>query len=112
MLKTATIILLIGVLFGTLYSVAVVVSPQTIARSTLKARVGIGLEAVQDRGAAEAFVGQTSPLRPVQGDQQRRRPFRQHSDHLPAQHQIIQTPIVQQAIDSGQSAVDLRADSL
>jgi len=104
MLKTATIILLIGVLFGTLYSVAVVVSPQTIARSTLKT--------IQDRGAAEALVGQTSPLRPVQGDQQRRRPFRQHSDHLPAQHQIIQTPIVQQAIDSGQSAVDLRADSL
>ena len=62
MLKTATTILLIGVLFGTLYSVAVVVSPQTIARSTLKARVGIGLEAVQDRGAAETLVAQTRHL--------------------------------------------------
>jgi hypothetical protein len=62
MLKTATTILLIGMLFATLYSVAVVVSPQTIAQSTLKATVGIGLEAVQDRGVAETLVAQTRHL--------------------------------------------------
>jgi hypothetical protein len=54
MLKTATTILLIGVLFGALYSVAVVFSPQTVAQSTLKT--------IQDRGAAEAFIGQTRHL--------------------------------------------------
>lgn len=59
MLKTATTILVIAMLFSALYSVVLVVSPQTIAGSTLQARTGMSLEAVQDQGAAETIVVQT-----------------------------------------------------
>jgi hypothetical protein len=62
MLKTATAILLIGLLFGTVYSLVLIVSPQTIANSTLEARTEMKLESVQDQGAAETIVAQTRYL--------------------------------------------------
>jgi hypothetical protein len=62
MLKTATAILLIGLLFGTVYALVLIVSPQTVANSTLEARTETKLESVQDRGAAETIVVQTRHL--------------------------------------------------
>jgi len=59
MLKTATAILLIGMIFATLYSLVLIVAPQTIGGSTLKARAGLEFTAVQDPGAAETIVVQT-----------------------------------------------------
>jgi len=56
MLKTASAILLIGLLFGTLYTLVIIVSPQTVANSTLEARADITLENIQDKGAAETIV--------------------------------------------------------
>jgi hypothetical protein len=56
MLKTASAILLIGLLFGTLYTLVIIVSPQTVANSTLKARADMSLENIQDKGAAETIV--------------------------------------------------------
>jgi hypothetical protein len=62
MLKTATAILLVGLLFGAVYSLVLVVSPQTIANSTLEARTQMKLESVQDQPVAETIVGQTRYL--------------------------------------------------
>ena len=56
MLKTASVILLIGLLFGTLYTLVIIVSPQTVANSTLEARADMTLENIQDKGAAETIV--------------------------------------------------------
>lgn len=47
MLKTATAFLFIGMLFAALYSLVLVVSPQTIANSTLEARADTSLESLQ-----------------------------------------------------------------
>ena len=62
MLKTASAILLIGLLFGTVYALVLIVSPQTIANSTLEARTDMKLESVQDQGAAETIIVQTRHL--------------------------------------------------
>jgi len=59
MLKTATAFLFIGMLFAALYSLVLVVSPQTIANSTLEARADTSLESIQDKGVAETIVVQT-----------------------------------------------------
>ncbi len=56
MLKTATSVLLIGMLFAALYSLAIIVSPQTFANSTLEARAETKLENIQDQGAAETLI--------------------------------------------------------
>jgi hypothetical protein len=56
MLKTASAILLVGLLFGTAYTLVIIVSPQTVANSTLQARADMSLENVQDKGAAETIV--------------------------------------------------------
>jgi hypothetical protein len=57
-LKTGKTILLIGMLFALLYSLVIIISPQTIVGSTLKAR-GTSLESVQDRGAAGTIIVET-----------------------------------------------------
>jgi hypothetical protein len=56
MLKTASIFLLIGLLFGTIYSLVIIVSPQTVADSTLEARADTNLGNIQDKGAAETII--------------------------------------------------------
>jgi len=56
MLKTASAILLIGLLFGTIYTLVVIVSPQTVANSTLEARADMSLENIQDKGAVETIL--------------------------------------------------------
>jgi hypothetical protein len=56
MLKPATAILFIGVLFAALYSLLIVVSPQTVANSTLEARADTNLANIQDKTAVEAIV--------------------------------------------------------
>ena len=56
MLKTASIFLLIGLLFGTAYTVAIIVSPETVANSTLEARADTNLGYIQDEGAAETII--------------------------------------------------------
>ena len=56
MLKTATAFLFIGMLFAALYSLVLVVSPQTIANSTLEARADTSLESLQDKGAGETIL--------------------------------------------------------
>jgi hypothetical protein len=56
MLKTATTFLLIGLLFGTVYTLVIIVSPQTVANSTLEARAETKLENIQDPGAAETII--------------------------------------------------------
>jgi hypothetical protein len=59
MLKTATVVLFIGMLFAALYSLAIIVSPQTFANSTLEARAETKLENVQDPGAVETLIVET-----------------------------------------------------
>jgi len=56
MLKTAGVFLLIGLLFGTAYTLVIIVSPQTVANSTLKAKADMSLENIQDKGAAETIL--------------------------------------------------------
>jgi len=56
MLKTASAIVLIALLFGTVYTLVIIVSPQTVANSTLKARADMSLADIQDKGAAETIV--------------------------------------------------------
>ena len=56
MLKTATVVLFIAMLFAALYSLAIIVSPQTFANSTLEARAETKLENIQDQGAAETLI--------------------------------------------------------
>lgn len=62
MLKTASTVLLISMLFATLYSLALIVTPQTFGESTLKARTGIELAALQDQGVAQTIVVQTRQI--------------------------------------------------
>ncbi|OGD19829.1 MAG: hypothetical protein A2Y69_10595 [Candidatus Aminicenantes bacterium RBG_13_59_9] len=59
MSKTSTTVLFIAMLFAVLYSLAIIVSPQTFANSTLEARAETKLENIQDQGAAETLVVQT-----------------------------------------------------
>jgi hypothetical protein len=59
MLKTATVILVIAMLFSGLYSLLLVVSPQTVAESTLQARAGVGFEGVPEKAVAGTIVAQT-----------------------------------------------------
>ena len=59
MLKTATIILVIAMLFSGAYSLLIVFAPQRIAESTLEARTGKVLADVQDPGVAGTIVVQT-----------------------------------------------------
>ena len=59
MLKTATVVLFIAMLFAALYSLAIIVSPQTFANSTLEARAETKLENIQDQGAAETLIVET-----------------------------------------------------
>jgi len=56
MLKTSTTVLFIGMLFAALYSLAIIVSPQTFANSTLEARAETKLENIQDKGASETII--------------------------------------------------------
>ena len=56
MLKTASIFLLVGLLFGTIYSLVIIVSPQTVADSTLDDRADTNLGHIQDKGAAETII--------------------------------------------------------
>jgi len=56
MLKPASVFLLIGLLFGTIYTLVIIVSPQTVANSTLEARADTNLANIQDKGAAETIL--------------------------------------------------------
>jgi hypothetical protein len=56
MLKPAGVFLLIGLLFGTLYTLVIIVSPQTVANSTLEARADMTLAGIQEQGAAETIL--------------------------------------------------------
>jgi hypothetical protein len=58
MLKTASVFLVIGLIFGGIYSLVMVVSPQTVGGSTLEARSQLKLADVQP-GAADAILIQT-----------------------------------------------------
>ena len=58
MLKTASVFLVIGLLFGGIYALVMVVSPQTVGGSTLEARSQLQLADVQP-GAADAILIQT-----------------------------------------------------
>jgi len=62
MLKTASIILIIAMVFASLYAILLVVSPQTIAGSTLEARSGKTLESIQDPEVSQTIVVQTRHL--------------------------------------------------
>ncbi len=62
MLKTASIFLLIGLLFGAIYAAWMIVSPQTMAESTLEARTQLKLKDVQDPGAAGTILTYTRHL--------------------------------------------------
>jgi hypothetical protein len=56
MLKTASVIVLIALLFGTAYTLVIIFSPETVANSTLEARAGTRLENIQDKGVAGTVV--------------------------------------------------------
>jgi len=58
MLKTASVFLVIGLLFGGVYSLVMVVSPQTVGGSTLEARSQLQLADIPP-GAADAILIQT-----------------------------------------------------
>ena len=62
MLKTATTILIVLMIFAGLYGVLLVVSPETVANSTLEARSGKTLELLEDQDAAETIIVQTRHL--------------------------------------------------
>jgi hypothetical protein len=62
MLRTASVILIITVVFSALYAILLIVSPQTIAESTLQARTGKTGETVQEPDVYEALVIQTRHL--------------------------------------------------
>jgi len=58
MLKTASVFLVIGLLFGGIYALVMIVSPQTVGGSTLEARSQLKLADVPP-GAADAILIQT-----------------------------------------------------
>ncbi len=62
MLKTATIILIVLMIFAGLYGILLVVSPETVANSTLEARSGRTFELLEDQDAAETILVQTRHL--------------------------------------------------
>ena len=62
MLKIAVIILTIAMIFSGLYSIFVIISPQTIGGSTLEARSGKTLESIQDPAVSDTIVIQTRLL--------------------------------------------------
>jgi len=59
MLKTATIILVIAMIFSGLYSLLITFAPRMIAEGTLEARTGKTFEDVQDPGVSNTIVVQT-----------------------------------------------------
>lgn len=62
MLKTASSIFTIMLIFSGLYGLLVTFDPQMIAESTLKARAGKVLADVEDPAVANVFVSQTRHL--------------------------------------------------
>lgn len=62
MLKTATVILIVLMIFAGLYSILLIVSPETVASSTLEARSGKTFELIEDQDAAETIIVQTRHL--------------------------------------------------
>lgn len=62
MLKIASIILIITMIFSSLYSILLIVSPQTIAGSTLEARSGMTLESIENKEVSDTIVIQTRHL--------------------------------------------------
>jgi hypothetical protein len=58
MLKTASVFLVIGLIFSGIYALVMVVSPKTVGGSTLEARSQLQLADVQP-GAADAILIQT-----------------------------------------------------
>lgn len=59
MLKTATFILLIGLIFGLLYSLLLVFNPDIVAESTLEARTEKTFDSVQEMDVADVIIVQT-----------------------------------------------------
>jgi hypothetical protein len=62
MLKVATILLVIMLVFAGLYALLVTFIPQFIAGSTMEARAGKAMGAITDADCADAFVIQTRHL--------------------------------------------------
>jgi len=59
MLKTASVILLIGLIFGGIYALVMIVSPQTVGGSTYEARSHLKWADIQEPGAADTILVQT-----------------------------------------------------
>jgi hypothetical protein len=59
MLKTGIIILTIAMIFSGLYAIILIVSPQTIAGSTLVARSGQSLQSIQNPAVSNTIIVQT-----------------------------------------------------
>ena len=62
MLKVATILLVIMLVFAALYSLLVTFAPRIIAGSTMEARAGKTLEEVSDQDCTDALIVQTRHL--------------------------------------------------
>ena len=62
MLKVATILMVIVMVFGGLYALLVTFAPQIIAGSTMEARAGKTLEEVSDQDCTDALIVQTRHL--------------------------------------------------
>ena len=62
MLKTATTILIVLMIFAGLYGIFLIVSPETVANGTLEARSGKTFELLEDQDVAETIVVQTRHL--------------------------------------------------
>jgi len=62
MVKAAVVVLTVLMIFAGLYSLLLIVRPQIVAESTLKARTGQTLASTPYKGAAEALVIQTRHL--------------------------------------------------
>jgi len=59
MLKIATTILIISVVLSVLFSIFVIISPETIGGSTLEARSGKTLESIQEPEVSNTIIVQT-----------------------------------------------------
>ena len=62
MLKVATILMVIVMIFGGLYALLVTFAPRVIAGSTIEARAGKTLEEVSDHDCTDALIVQTRHL--------------------------------------------------
>jgi hypothetical protein len=62
MIKVATILLVIMLVFAGLYSLLVTFAPHIIAGSTMEARAGKTMDAITDTDCAEALIVQTRHL--------------------------------------------------